>query len=390
MAESKAKVASPKSAQYISFRSQEKGVLHFTIDNLNISIANALRRTILADIPTLVFNCFPHARNDAVVHVNTSRMNNEMLKQRLSCIPIHIKDHNLPYNELTVEINMKNATESTIDITTKNFRIKNDTSGKYLEDNAVRKIFPPCPETDDYILFARLRPRISTIVPGEEISISAKMSLHTAGESGMFNVASTCAYGMTPDKIRQDEAWQKQLASMSTEDKASADVISLLQQNWYNHEGKRYFRDNSFEFSVESVGVFSNEDLVIKACDIIIEKLTKVLTLAQTAELPIEKSLNTIKNAVDIRLDGLSYSIGKIIEFMLHKLFYRGESQKLLSYVGFYKSHPHDKDSIIRLAFIDSLSEETKTTEESAAFSIIAQACTEALVILKEMAEDFK
>ena len=35
--------------------------------------------------------------------------------------------------------------------------IKNITSGKYLQDSAVRKIFPPCPITGDYIVFARLR-----------------------------------------------------------------------------------------------------------------------------------------------------------------------------------------------------------------------------------------
>ena len=167
MAEQESKKASPKSAQFVSFRGQKKGVLHFTIDNINVSIANALRRTILADIPTLVFNCFPHEQNDADIHINTSRMNNEMLKQRLSCIPIHIKDHSLPYKELTVEISMKNATENTIDITTENFKIKNDTSGKYLDENAVRKIFPKSPETGDYILFSRLRPKISTIMPGE-------------------------------------------------------------------------------------------------------------------------------------------------------------------------------------------------------------------------------
>ena len=390
MAEQESKKASPKSAQFISFRGQKKGVLHFTIDNINVSIANALRRTILADIPTLVFNCFPHEQNDADIHINTSRMNNEMLKQRLSCIPIHIKDHSLPYKELTVEISMKNATENTIDITTENFKIKNDTSGKYLDENAVRKIFPKSPETGDYILFSRLRPKISTIMPGEEISISAKMSLHTAGESGMFNVASTCAYGLTPDKIKQDEAWQKHLSGVQEEEKTSADVISLLKQDWYNHEGKRYFRDNSFEFRVESIGVFSNEELVVKACDILIERLTNILTLAQTTSLPVEKSLNTIKNSVDVKLENISYSIGKIIEFMLHKLFYRGEAQKLLSYVGFSKNHPHDKDSVIRLAFKDSFSEEGKMTEESMTFSLIARACEGGIAVLSDLSEDFR
>ncbi|MHA1563039.1 MAG: hypothetical protein ACTSPA_13050, partial [Promethearchaeota archaeon] len=124
----------------------------------------------------------------------------------------------------------------------------------------VRKIFPPCPITGDFILFARLRPQVSTIAPGEELSISAKMSIHTAAEDGTFNVASTSAYKFTPDKIKQDDAWQSKMAEISAEEKENADVIALLQQNWYNHEGLRYFKKDSFEFKVETLGVFTNEN----------------------------------------------------------------------------------------------------------------------------------
>ena len=162
----------------ISFKGEENGILTVIIDGVNVSYINAIRRTILSDIPTLVFNCFPHDKNDADIHINTSRLNNEILKQRLMCIPIHISDLDLPYKELIVEINMKNESENTIDVTTEHFKIKNTTTGKHLQESAVRKIFPPCPITGDFILFARLRPQVSTIAPGEELSISAKMSIH--------------------------------------------------------------------------------------------------------------------------------------------------------------------------------------------------------------------
>ena len=133
---------------------------------------------------------------------------------------------------------------------------------------------------EESILFARLRPQISTIAPGEEISISAKMSLHTAEEDGAFNVASTCAYKFTSDKIRQDGAWQDKLAEISAEEKKNPEIIALLQQNWYNHEGLRYFKKDSFEFKLETVGVFSNKELVLKACEILIAKLTTISSKA--------------------------------------------------------------------------------------------------------------
>ena len=40
----------------------------FTLKNTNVSIANAIRRTILEDIPTIGFKTFPHNENQATFH----------------------------------------------------------------------------------------------------------------------------------------------------------------------------------------------------------------------------------------------------------------------------------------------------------------------------------
>jgi len=373
----------------LSFKGEQNGILSVTINDLNLSFINGIRRTILSDIPTLVFNCFPHDKNDANFHINTSRLNNEILKQRLQCIPIHISDLDLPYKELVVEINMKNESENTVDVTTEHFKIKNTTTDTFLQESATRKIFPPCPITGDYILFARLRPQVSTIAPGEELSISAKMSIHTAGEDGTFNVASTCAYKFSPDKTKQDDAWQSKLAEISAEEKEHPEVIALLQQNWYNHEGLRYFKENSFEFKVETLGVYTNEVLIKKACEILIAKLTSIGEKA-IGDLPVEKSISTIENAVDVRLDGIGYTIGKIIECILHQDYYQGDKIKTLSYVGFRKNHPHDEHSIIRMGFITDPHKEDHIPLINAGKGLIRNACDGAIKVLEEILADFK
>jgi len=377
-------LAASKSSTLLSFKGEENGILSFTIEGINVSFVNGIRRTILSDIPTLVFNCFPHDKNDADIHVNTTRLNNEVLKQRLSCIPIHISDLSLPYKELVVEINMKNESENTIDVTTEHFKIKNITSGKYLQDSAVRKIFPPDPITGDYILFARLRPKVSTIAPGEELSISAKMSLHTAGEDGTFNVASTCAYKFTPDKLQQDQIWQNKLAEISSEEKADPDILALLQQNWYNHEGLRYFKRDSFDFKLETIGVYTNEQLVSKACEILIAKLQNIHDTIED-EGVVEKSISTIPNSVDITLKNTGYTVGKIIEYMLHKNNYQGAQDKNLTYVGFRKNHPHDDDSFIRMGIVDRDNE----SYNEVAVSNTRSACNNAIQVLSEIMTQF-
>ena len=74
----------------ISDLSQDDNYLQFKLSGVNVSIANALRRIILSEIPTVVFRTSPHEQNLVNIEINTSRMNNELIKQRLSCIPIHI------------------------------------------------------------------------------------------------------------------------------------------------------------------------------------------------------------------------------------------------------------------------------------------------------------
>ena len=167
---------------------EKKGVLQFTLDNTNVSVANALRRTILSDIETVVMN-----PKDSNFIVNTTRFNNEILKQRLGCIPVHIKDFD-DIESLQIEVDESNETDSIQYVTTKDFKIKDLSNDKYLSESVVKTIFPPNKMTQCYILFARLRPRITNEIPGERIKLTCNLSLGVAKQDGMYNVASTCAY----------------------------------------------------------------------------------------------------------------------------------------------------------------------------------------------------
>ena len=84
--------------------SENKGILTFTLEKANVSIANALRRVLLSDIKTVVFNT---DKDNINILKNTTRFHNEILKQRLGCIPINIKDPDGIEN-LQIELNMNN------------------------------------------------------------------------------------------------------------------------------------------------------------------------------------------------------------------------------------------------------------------------------------------
>ena len=58
--------------------------------------------------------------------------------------------------------------------------------------------------------------------------------------------------------------------------KVSKSQITYKRQDWYTLQAKRFYIDNSFDFQVESVGVYSNLEIMQKACNILINKLKKI------------------------------------------------------------------------------------------------------------------
>lgn len=327
---------------------EEDSFLKFTIVDCNMSIANALRRIIVSDIPTFIFRTFPYSQNKAEITHNTTRFHNEIIKQRLSCIPIHIDDIDFAYHDYIVEVDVKNDTDNIIYVTTQDFKIKNIATGRYSDESAVRRIFPPSHISGDYIEFARLQPRLSENIEGERLAFTCGFDIGRASEDGSFNVISTCAYECTPDEAKANEVWAEKEKAMKKEEK-TAEEIDFDKRNWMLLEAKRYYLNNSYNFIIETVGVYENTAIVIKACNIMISKCQKFLYDLEHGNVPIIPSETTLKNGFDVTLVNEDYTLGKVLEYYIYQEHFIGD--KTVSFCGFRKPHPHSTDSIIRVAF---------------------------------------
>jgi len=319
----------------------------FTLSGVNTSIANAVRRVVLSDIPTVVFKTAPYEECQCTILENTSRFNNEIIKQRLSSIPIHITDLEIPLNQYLMEVNIENLTDTIMYVTTEDFKIKNIQTNQYLSEKDTRSIFPASQQTGYFIDFLRLRPKLSENSSGEKIHLTCQFSIHTCKEDGMFNVVSTCSYGCTVDETRM----QTELGKKRNEWKEQNMDVDFETKNWMLLDGKRIIKKDSFDFIIQSVGVFDNKEIVIKACDILLKMLSNLNDNVESKNIQIHESENTMQNCFDIIIENEDYTIGKIVEFILYAKFY--QDTKLLSYCGFKKMHPHDKDSIIRVAYYE-------------------------------------
>jgi DNA-directed RNA polymerase subunit L len=328
----------------------------FTLSGVNLSFANGLRRTLLSDIPQVVFRTTPNEQNKCTIHTNTSRLNNEIIKQRLSCIPIHIKNiEEFPLKNYLLEVNVENTTDNVMYVTTEHFTIRDLVLNKELSKDRVREIFPPDDTTGYYIDFVRLRPRISDEIPGEKLQLTCEFDIGSAKEDGMFNAVSTCSYGFSVDLAVQEAELAKRLQTWKDEGK-SADQINFEAENWKLLEGKRITKKDSFDFVLQSVGVYTNDELLNAACKILIGRLSDLDTIIEKDELEINNSDNTLANCFDIILENEDYTIGKILEYCMYSKFYE---TNVLTFCGFKKMHPHDTHSIIRVAYAEAVEKST-------------------------------
>ena len=329
-------------------------VLTFTMSGVDVCYANAIRRTILSDIPIVCFKTTPNEENKANILVNTTRLNNEILKQRLSCIPICIKDLEIPIKNYVLEVDVENKTDTAIYVTTKDFKIRNTTTDSYLDEGDLRKIFPsyvpPTGKGEYFVDFVKLRPKLSEDLLGEKIKLTCALTLGTARQDSSFNVTGTCAYGCTPDEPKIAEELAKRKQKWADEGKSEAN-IAFEAANWKLLEGLRYVKRRSFDYILQTVGIYENTEIIVKSCQILMDKFVELKQILDKDQIEIQPSDSTMDTSYDVILENEDYTVGNILNYELYDTYYR--DLKKLTYVGFKKMHPHDTHSILRVAFTE-------------------------------------
>jgi DNA-directed RNA polymerase subunit L len=358
----------------ISKITESNNILTFTLSNVNVSIANGLRR-ITSEIPVIVFRTSPHEKNRAAFEINTTRMNNELLKQRLSCIPIYA-DVDFPTDKYMLVVDKQNITNTVEYVTTADFTIV-DVESNQVDKKLTAQLFPPNPLTGDYPELVRLLPRVSENIEGERIKLKCKFDIGTAKEDSSFNVSSTCVYANTPDPVKIKAAWAEKKAELAKT--LNTAEITFIEKDWHLLDAKRHFTDDSFDFTVESVGPLMNMAIITKAAKLMAERLKRLQETIQGEPNIVATSETTIPNSFDITLKGEDYTLGKVIEYVLYEVHY----DKTLSYCGFRKPHPHIDESIIRLGFKSPMDKVT-------VISYIVNAATEAIRVFEKIGKVFE
>ena len=316
---------------------EAEGLASFRFAGGPCQAANALRRAIVAHTPAVAMVAFPADASTITITTNTSQLNNEILKQRLACVPIHITDRGTDVSKYAIRIAEEASGTETRNITTEHIQLLLADTNTPVSDAARRAVFPPSPLTGDYVLLARLRPAAASRVLAERLELVATMLWTEGAQGGSATSASTCAYGYTPDPVRQKETWE-------AEGKPGGDY-----DNWLLGPGAAIAVPDSFDFALGSVGVYTNKQLLAMGCATVAASFE---SLAQAMGEPaaVKPSPTTMPNCYDIEIGGDVYMTGPYVQRLVCASHCDGQPGARATYVGFRKPHPHDTTAILRIA----------------------------------------
>ena len=365
----------------IANQSEDGDIYSFTLTNINVSLANALRRIILSEIPTYAFVTDTYDNNLCNIEINTTRLHNEIIKQRLGCIPIHETNLDILTDTYILEVDVKNDTDNIMYVTSEHFRIRNKENGNYLTESETKRIFPPNKITGYFIDLVRLKPKISDSIPGEHLKLTAGFSVSMAKVNSMYNVVSKCAYGNTPDVTKINEVWEEKLSKFVSEGMEPQD-IQFQKNNFNTLDAQRIFKPDSFDYVIQTVGVYDNRSIIKKGCAVLQNKFVTMIDALNSDIVPMDRSETAIDHCYDITLEDEDYTIGKVLEYILYNTYYEGD--KTLSFCGFKKFHPHLPNSTIRIAFVQNPGDGRRVCRD-----YLVNACTQAQKVFADIFKKF-
>jgi DNA-directed RNA polymerase subunit L len=298
-------MAESKMAAIESVKTAKNGLeLSLQLRNFPVAFVNALRRIVLANIPTVVLR-------DVQILENTTQLPHEMLKHRFEMLPVNVSpDDTATVREAVVELQVvANKDQAGVEtITTDNFAIV----------SAREKILMRDPDLDTPILFLRVR-------PGEGVHIRGKLAVENQGVSQVSNC--TSGWHVDPELAKVNrKIWVEQ-------GKDPREFDNFYIQRSYSVDEKG--RPNWFDFKVESVGVLKAKDILETALKILRKRLEDYM----------KEAVNNIRREQD---EG-SYSVtleqgGHTLGALLQEAIY---SDQNIGFVSYDIPHPLKNDMVI-------------------------------------------
>ena len=300
--------------------------------DMDLSIANALRRVILTDIPNLGFKGEGDDLSIEISH-NDGPLHNEFIAHRIGMIPIHFTyaEHLEAAQDAEVswsfELDASTASGEKRNVSTHDFKVFKN--GAPLPHTETVRLFPADELTHDAILITRLR-------ENERLALTAKPVRSTAREHAGFAPVSMCTYQFIVDP----DAAQKLAQPLDKE--------------------RAYFKNargdpTRIHFAIETESALTPKQLVHMAFDVLLEKLERTKNIlsgnADGEGFLVARFAQNGTKGFEFVFNNEDDTLGNLLQSLIYNETLRKREQQppVVSYVGYFCPHPLDPTMVVRL-----------------------------------------
>ena len=358
------------------------------------SVVNAIRRTLLTDVPTVGFKLYQNGENnDLIMATNESSLHNEMLLHRISFMPYYIDPENYmrnhlfeckvkhdskePFRFVTLnDINiyplnsglserLEKLFDDSYDLSHEDEKIireklsKTDLDNydltKPLSQKAKDEIFRPFKfrGQEHYCMITELK-QTNTEGNYQELYFYGSLSVGYGSEDAKFQGVSQATYSFKTDDKLVDNVLMDRIKL----DKIEKDDVETYSRKFKLREAERYYyRDdidesNVYDFSIKSCHYYDSSRILKVAVKLLIQKCEN-FKLQMIEYLKDEESIVTVdeykENIYHIEVEKESHTLGNL--YQSHMMRYLVDDKTLVNIFGYKKPHPLED----KILFIVSL-----------------------------------
>jgi len=346
--------------EYLNSKLNTDGTLSFEIksdsdeNNIDKSIINSIRRTILADIPTIGIS-----EDNIKIEKNNSSLHNEFMKHRLSMIPLKINEENYKNNYVII-LDVENKQKNTaLNITTNDLifyklKKKYETMDEYdvsldkydlnnpLSQREKDKILNPFKFKGklNYILLTQLK----NYNDNDNQFFKAIMypNRGTGQINSLYNNVSQCTYSFHEnERLLNDtviENIKKNEIPKSEQKKYEKEFINKYKERYYYRtlENEPFW----YDFKIKSYNFLNSKEIFIKSLTILISLLENCINNFKLLLVDSEKSNYNVSNNNNIYtfiLKNENDTLGNIIQSNIVKYL---DLKRSIVGCGYKKIHP--------------------------------------------------
>ena len=356
----------------IRYEGEGKNTLRFELQNTHVSYANTLRRIILSEVKSVGFRAEiikNGSTSGVVVQRNSTAMSNEMLAHRIGLVPVHADFKDWDPEKYVFRLNVENNSDKPLDVEVADIEVLENRDGELIKVPNTQ-FFHPDPITRKTCLLAVLKPKVGSNQP-EAIQFTAKASVGIGRENVRFSPVSQCSYGYTrdtsPEKVKEvfsqwlDRHKKINLAELEKD----SSRMQLLEREFQTMESARcYLTDekgepNSFDFVIESVGVYNPFDIIIEALKVVEHKCHAYAALDK-GDLPENVKIQPTKKEArgfDIYFQHEDHTLGNLITTWLdiNLIDTHGLTEGSIQYCGYCVPHPLRDEMLMTIIAKDDL-----------------------------------